>query len=105
MKKINLFIMLIIFSAAFSMVYAAGSGESEKPEKEIVWKMSHVEPIDSSMVKATQDYILKEITERTDGMLKFEIYPDSVLGNNKLSTARYSGNGQYFIGDSGSLYR
>jgi TRAP-type C4-dicarboxylate transport system substrate-binding protein len=83
MRKIILFTMMVVFSVTLCVVYAGGSGGGEKPEKEIVWKMSHVEPIDSSMVKATQDFIFKEITERTDGMLKFEVYPDSVLGNER----------------------
>jgi TRAP-type C4-dicarboxylate transport system substrate-binding protein len=67
-----------------------------------VWKIGHVRPIDSSIDKDIRG-LTKEISEKTDGQINFEVYPASKLGDYSLVQERCSfGEVEMYVGPFGT---
>lgn len=89
---VNIVVLALLLNLSASLSYASNK----------VWKIGHVRPIGSSVDKDIRG-LTKEITEKTDGQISFDIYPASKLGDYSLAQERCSfGEIEMYVGPFGT---
>lgn len=92
----NLFVNAVVLALLLNLSASLSYADNQ------VWKIGHVRPIGSSVDKDIRG-LTKEISEKTDGQINFEVYPASKLGDYSLVQERCSfGEVEMYVGPFGT---
>ena len=92
----NLFVNIVVLALLLNLSSSLSYADNQ------VWKIGHVRPIGSSVDKDIRG-LTKEISEKTDGQISFEVYPASKLGDYSLVQERCSfGEVEMYVGPFGT---